>query len=123
MSDYDSPRYDPRGEQPGPEPQEHGKGPSEPSAEALAHARHLRGCNHYLTDFCGTCWQTANTLDAFAAAAVERAVAEARLEGLEEGITMYAWWRDGQQYVGTCGRTLQEALKEVRARSREEGKK
>jgi len=30
----------------------------------------------------------------------------------KEGVTLYAWWRDGVQYVGTCGRTLKEALTE-----------
>lgn len=31
--------------------------------------------------------------------------------GVEEGIRMYAWWKDGRQYVGTTGRTLTQALK------------
>ena len=31
-------------------------------------------------------------------------------EGVKEGIRMYAWWRDGIQYVGTTGLTLKEAL-------------
>jgi len=34
-------------------------------------------------------------------------------EGIKEGITLYAWWKDGVQYVGTCGRTLKEALADV----------
>jgi len=34
-------------------------------------------------------------------------------DGVREGIRMYAWWKDGIQYVGTTGRTLEEALKEV----------
>lgn len=34
-------------------------------------------------------------------------------EGMRRGITLYAWWKDGVQYVGTCGRTLEQALKEV----------
>ena len=34
-------------------------------------------------------------------------------EGLREGVTLYAWWRDGVQYVGTCGRTLADALAEI----------
>src|SRR5258707_14176055 len=36
--------------------------------------------------------------------------AEARLAGQREGVTLYAWWKDGTQYVGTTGRTLKEAL-------------
>lgn len=35
-------------------------------------------------------------------------------EGLEVGLRMYAWWKDGTQYVGSCGTTLQEALQKVR---------
>lgn len=34
-------------------------------------------------------------------------------EGLRDGIHRYAHWRDGTQYVGTTGRTLQQALDEV----------
>lgn len=30
--------------------------------------------------------------------------------GLEAGIREYAWWKDGEQFVGTCGKTLQQAL-------------
>lgn len=36
------------------------------------------------------------------------------LEGYIAGITAYAWWKDGEQYVGTCGRTLNEAIAEAR---------
>ena len=34
----------------------------------------------------------------------------AKQEGYKEGLTAYAWWKDGVQYVGTCGTTLKEAL-------------
>lgn len=27
-----------------------------------------------------------------------------------EGLTAYAWWEDGVQYVGTCGTTLKGAI-------------
>lgn len=33
--------------------------------------------------------------------------------GIREGITQYAWWRDGVQYVGTCGETLRDALHRI----------
>jgi hypothetical protein len=33
--------------------------------------------------------------------------------GLIIGVTMYAWWKNGVQYVGTCGRTLVEVLQEI----------
>lgn len=34
-------------------------------------------------------------------------------KGLREGVARYAHWKDGEQYVGTTGRTLREALDEV----------
>ena len=34
-------------------------------------------------------------------------------EGMRDGIHQYAHWRDGTQYVGTTGRTLQQALDSV----------
>lgn len=33
--------------------------------------------------------------------------------GLREGVSMYAHWRDGTQYVGTTGKTLRAALAEI----------
>lgn len=41
------------------------------------------------------------------------------LAGLKEGITRFAWWKDGVQFVGTCGTRLEDALKEA---EREVGK-
>lgn len=32
---------------------------------------------------------------------------------IEEGILRFAWWNDGQQYVGTCGTTLAQALRDL----------
>ena len=29
-----------------------------------------------------------------------------------EGLSAFAWWKDGVQYVGTCGTTLKSALRE-----------
>jgi len=34
-------------------------------------------------------------------------------QGFRDGLLEYAWWKDGVQYVGTCGRTLKEAFAEV----------
>jgi hypothetical protein len=34
-------------------------------------------------------------------------------DGVLEGITMYAWWKDGVQYVGTTGKTLEKAIEEI----------
>ncbi len=35
-------------------------------------------------------------------------------EGVAEGINRYAHWKDGVQYVGTTGKTLQKALSDMR---------
>lgn len=37
---------------------------------------------------------------------------EAYDKGLRDGIQMFAWWKDGVQYVGSCGTTLKDALAE-----------
>ena len=36
-----------------------------------------------------------------------------RKEGLKEGVTRFAWWKEGVQYVGTTGKTLKKALEEI----------
>jgi len=33
--------------------------------------------------------------------------------GMREGVREYAHWRDGEQYVGTCGTTLKQALNRI----------
>ena len=35
---------------------------------------------------------------------------EARKQGRIEGLSEYAWWKDGVQYVGTCSTTLKQAI-------------
>lgn len=40
----------------------------------------------------------------------EKLVEQERI-GYEKGLEAYAWWKDGVQYVGTCGTTLRQALK------------
>lgn len=40
---------------------------------------------------------------------------KAYYNGIREGIEQYAHWKDGVQYVGTCGRTLKDALKDIDA--------
>lgn len=37
----------------------------------------------------------------------------AHKNGMVEGVSLYAHWRDGEQYVGTCGKTLKKAIKEI----------
>ena len=34
-------------------------------------------------------------------------------EGMKEGIKLYAFWKDGIQYVGGNGKSLSEALKNI----------
>lgn len=34
---------------------------------------------------------------------------EAYLQGCLDGLTAFAWWQDGTQYVGSCGTTLADA--------------
>lgn len=40
-------------------------------------------------------------------------------QGVVDGLVRYAHWRDGKQYVGTTGRTLEQAIEFVQ-REREE---
>ena len=39
---------------------------------------------------------------------------EAYTKGFIDGLTAYAWWKDGTQYVGSCGNTLKEAIEKVK---------
>lgn len=45
----------------------------------------------------------------------------ALVDGIKQGVAMYAWWKDGEQYVGTCGKTLRQALADIDADSQECG--
>jgi hypothetical protein len=38
---------------------------------------------------------------------------QAFLEGFVAGLKEFAWWKDGVQYVGTCGTTLKEAIRKA----------
>jgi predicted heme/steroid binding protein len=38
---------------------------------------------------------------------------KAYYQGLRDGVALYAHWQDGTQYVGTCGRTLAQALDSI----------
>jgi len=46
---------------------------------------------------------------------VDTEIKKAELRGRIEGIREYAWWKDGTQNVGTCGRTFKEATAELEA--------
>ena len=43
---------------------------------------------------------------------------KATYAGIREGIEQYAHWRDGVQYVGTCGTTLKTALERLKDEER-----
>lgn len=45
------------------------------------------------------------------ATAAERAFFTA---GKIEGVRLYAWWKDGVQYVGHCGTTLAQAIERIK---------
>ena len=34
-----------------------------------------------------------------------------KVEAYNEGLSAFAWWKDGVQYVGTCGKLLKDYLK------------
>ena len=36
-------------------------------------------------------------------------------KGFEDGLTAFAWWKDGQQHVGTSGVTLRDAKAGIKA--------
>jgi hypothetical protein len=35
-------------------------------------------------------------------------------EGYQDGLSAYAWWKDGEQLVGTSGKTLKQAIENRR---------
>lgn len=41
------------------------------------------------------------------------AMTKAYYNGIREGIEQFAHWKDGEQFVGTCGTTLKSALKRI----------
>lgn len=61
-------------------------------------------CNNKCSNGCGGCGSvnspTKEEINAF-------------YDGLIEGVHMYAWWKDGVQYVGTTGKTYRQALAEL----------
>jgi len=44
---------------------------------------------------------------------LQLAQTRAYYEGVREGVQMYAHWKDGEQFVGTTGRTLKEAIERI----------
>ena len=45
----------------------------------------------------------------------QKLLTKAYYNGIREGIEQYAHWKDGVQYVGTTGKTLKDALKNIDA--------
>lgn len=43
----------------------------------------------------------------------KKALTKAYYNGIREGIEQFAHWKDGKQFVGTCGTTLKSALKRI----------
>ena len=43
----------------------------------------------------------------------KQALTKAYYNGIREGIEQFAHWKDGEQFVGTCGTTLKTALKRI----------
>ena len=50
---------------------------------------------------------------------LQLAQTRAYYKGVREGVTMYAHWQDGVQYVGTTGRTLHQAIAELQQQEAE----
>jgi len=39
-------------------------------------------------------------------------------DGVRDGLRRFAWWKDGTEYVGTCGTTLKEAVEQTHIEER-----
>jgi hypothetical protein len=50
----------------------------------------------------------------------EREEIQTYYSGMAEGISKYAHWEDGVQYVGTTGKTLAQALEDIRAERKQQ---
>lgn len=43
----------------------------------------------------------------------ESARAEGYIDGYKAALRTYAWWKEGVQYVGSCGTTLEQAWSDI----------
>ena len=50
----------------------------------------------------------------------EKDIVREYYNGLVDGVCRFAHWKDGVQYVGTCGKTLKEALEEIKVERKRE---
>ena len=71
-----------------------------PSEDTIAAMRHLLG------DVGDSIEETILTLSH----EMERMRDDTMREAWDEGVRNWAWWKDGVQYVGSCGMTLADAL-------------
>lgn len=49
----------------------------------------------------------------YAITRAQKAQIESYFEGMKAGVQEFAHWKDGQQFVGTTGKTLKKALEEI----------
>jgi hypothetical protein len=50
----------------------------------------------------------------------EREEIQTYYSGVAEGIAKYAHWKDGVQYVGTTGKTLKQALEDLKTERKQQ---
>jgi hypothetical protein len=43
----------------------------------------------------------------------DKEITKAHFDGMREAVQKYAWWKDGEQFVGCGAQTLKEALEEI----------
>lgn len=60
-----------------------------------------------------------NYLDTYSMRNLSKEAQLAYLKGILNGVTSFAWWKDGTQYVGTCGTRLSEVVVTVEKRIKE----
>lgn len=55
-----------------------------------------------------------DTLEVIERKDMSEALQTAWFQGHVHGLQEYAWWKDGVQYVGTCGTTLKDAIADAK---------
>jgi len=50
----------------------------------------------------------------------EKDIVREYYDGVVNGVCRFAHWKDGVQYVGTCGKTLKQALEEIKVERKRE---
>lgn len=74
-------------------------------------------CARYSMQACGSCDRVEcgdNTSPAKKRIReLEKEVRAQYVKGLKAGLTRFAWWKDGEQQVGSCGTTLKKAMEDA----------